>query len=150
VDIGSSYLPSDAIAAVLYAQIKRFRKIQRQRKWIWWEYHEQLGPLEEKGYFKRPVIPEFATVNGNMFYITLENRVQRDALLDHLNREGIKAVFHYFPLHSSPYFKEKHDGRELPNAQRFSDTILRLPFFHSLKQREIAYIVSKVSEFFNP
>jgi dTDP-4-amino-4,6-dideoxygalactose transaminase len=148
VDIGSSFLPSDAMAAFLYSQIRRFRKIQRKRKWIWWEYHEQLFPLEEKGYLMRPVIPEHATVNGNMFYITLPDKARRDALLDHLNQDGIQAVFHYFPLHSSPYFTDKHDGRSLPNTDRFSDTILRLPFYHSLKKREIKYIVKKISDYF--
>jgi len=150
VDIGSSFLPSDAMAAFLYTQIKRFRKIQRRRKWIWWEYHEQLAPLEERSFVKRPVIPEYATVNGNMFFITLPGLSQRDAMLDHLNKAGIHAVFHYFPLHSSPYFKDKYDGPELPNTQRFSDTILRLPFYHSLKKREIEYIVNKISDFFYP
>ena len=150
IDIGSSFLPSDVIAALLYTQIKRFRKIQRRRKWIWWEYHEQLAPLEERGSLKRPVIPEHATVNGNMFFITLPNRSQRDALLDHLRKAGIQALFHYFPLHTSPYFKDKYNGPELPNTQRFSDTILRLPFYHSLKKREIKYIVKKISDFFTP
>ena len=149
IDIGSSFLPSDAIAALLYTQIKRFRKIQRRRKWIWWEYHEQLAPLEERGSLKRPVIPEHATVNGNMFFITLPNRSQRDALLDHLRKAGIQALFHYFPLHTSPYFKDKYNGPELPNTQRFSDTILRLPFYHSLKKREIKDIVTKIGAFVN-
>ena len=149
VDIGSSFLPSDAMAAFLYAQIKRFRKIQRQRKWIWWEYHERLLPLEEKGYLTRPFIPEHATVNGNIFYITMHDKSTRDALLDHLRNNGIQAVFHYFPLHSSPYFQDKHDGRDLPNTDRFSDTILRLPFFYSLKKRKIEYIVRKIGEFFS-
>ena len=144
IDIGSSFLPSDTIAAILYAQIKRFRKIQRQRKWIWWEYHEQLVPFEEKGYLKRPVIPEHATVNGNMFFITLPDRSQRAAMLEHLKNAGIQALSHYFPLHTSPYFKDKYDGPELPNTQRFSDTILRLPFYHNLKQREIEYIVKQI------
>jgi len=150
VDIGSSFLPSDAMAAFLYAQIKRFRKIQRQRKWIWWEYHERLLTLEEKGSLLRPAIPEHATVNGNMFYVTLQDKSTRDALLNHLRSNGIQAVFHYFPLHSSPYFKEKHDGRVLPNTDRFSDTILRLPFFYSLKRREMEYMVSTIEKFFIP
>ena len=149
IDIGSSFLPSDAIAALLYTQIKRFRKIQRRRKWIWWEYHEQLAPLEERGSLKRPVIPEHATVNGNMFFITLPDRSQRDAMLDHLKNAGIHALFHYFPLHTSPYFKDKYNGPELPNTQRFSDTILRLPFYHSLKKREIKDIVTKIGAFVN-
>lgn len=148
VDIGSSFLPSDAVAAFLYAQVKRFRKIQRRRKWIWWDYYEKLAPLEEKGWLKRPVIPDFGTVNGNLFYITVKDGPTRDALLDFLNQSGIKAVFHYLPLHSSPYFKEKHDERELPNTDRFSATILRLPFYHSLKKGDRNLIVRKIAEFF--
>lgn len=150
VDVGSSFLPSDAIAAFLYAQVRRFRKIQRQRKWIWWEYHDKLLPLEERGHLQRPHIPEYASVNGNMFYITLPDMATRDALLDHLRNKGIQAVFHYFPLHSSPCFKDKHDGRELPNTDRFSGTILRLPFFYSLKRSEMEYVVGSITNFFNP
>ncbi len=150
MDIGSSFLPSDVLAALLYAQMKQFRKIQRQRKWIWWEYHERFLNFEEKGNLLRPVIPEHATVNGNMFYVTLPDKSTRDALLDHLRNSGIQAVFHYFPLHSSPYFKDKHDGRALPNTGRFSDTILRLPFFYNLKRREMEYIVKAIEKFFNP
>ncbi|MFH1161138.1 MAG: dTDP-4-amino-4,6-dideoxygalactose transaminase [bacterium] len=148
VDIGSSFLPSDAMAAFLYAQIRQFRQIQRQRKWIWWEYHEKLASLEEKGFLKRPVIPQYATVNGNMFYVETADRSVRDALLNQLKKHGIQAVFHYFPLHASPYYQGRHDGRPLPNAQHFSDTILRLPFFYSLKPKEIDYIVRKLSEFY--
>lgn len=148
IDIGSSFLPSDALAALLYTQLRRLRKIQRRRKWIWWEYHEQLSSLEEKGYLLRPVIPEHATVNGNMFYISLPDKSTRDALLSYLNSHGIQAVIHYFPLHSSPYFIGKHDGRQLPNTDRFSDTILRLPFYYRLKTKEIAYIVKQIVEFF--
>lgn len=149
VDIGSSFLPSDAMAAFLFAQLKRFRKIQRQRKWIWWDYHDRLLPLEERGVLLRPFIPEHATVNGNMFYITLPDKSTRDALLDHLRRNGIQAVFHYLPLHSSPYFRDKHDGRDLPSTDRFSDTILRLPFFYSLNRVKRQYVVKMIEEFFH-
>jgi dTDP-4-amino-4,6-dideoxygalactose transaminase len=148
VDIGSSYLPSDAIAALLYAQLVRFRRIQRRRKWIWWEYHQMLEPLEEKGLLKRPVIPKHATVNGNMFYIVTNSRKERDALLDHLHKNGIHAVFHYFPLHDSPYFRDMHDGRDLPNTRHFSDCLLRLPFYYGLRQRQVEYVVKKIREFY--
>jgi len=148
VDIGSSFLPSDAIAAFLYAQLQRFRKIQRRRKWIWWDYYEQLARAEERGWLQRPVIPEYATVNGNLFYVTVNSPEIRDALLDHLKRAGIHAVFHYFPLHSSPYFLDKHDGRPLPNADRFSQTLIRLPLYYSLSSRKTRYVVKKLEEFF--
>jgi dTDP-4-amino-4,6-dideoxygalactose transaminase len=149
VDIGSSFLPSDAVAAFLYVQLTDFNQIQTRRKKIWWEYYNQLKPMEEKGFIKCPVIPDYATVNGNMFYLVLNDIGKRDALIDHLKKNGIQAVFHYFPLHSSPYFKDKHDGRPLPNTQKFSDCIIRLPFYNSLKPRQIRFIVEKIKQFYS-
>ncbi len=148
VDIGSSYLPSDAVAAFLYTQIQRFDQIQTRRKKVWWNYARLLKPLEEKGFLKCPVIPDFATVNGNIFYITLQSGEIRDELLKYLKTHDVSALFHYLPLHTSPYFSDKHDGRALPNTDRFSDTILRLPFYNSLTRRQQKYIVDKVSKFF--
>lgn len=148
VDIGSSFLPSDTIAAVLYAQLSRLDDIQRHRRKIWWRYYERLQPLEAKGYMKCPVVPEFATVNGNMFYIVAHTREERDRLLTDLKNHGIHAVFHYFPLHSSPYFSEKYNGRDLPNTDTFSNCLLRLPFFYKLKNAQVNFICKKISEFY--
>lgn len=148
IDVGSSFLPSDSVAALLYSQLLRFDKIQHNRKKIWWSYDELLKPLEECGHLKRPVIPEFSTVNGSSFYITVESGLIRDKLLDYLKKHGIGAVFHYLPLHSSPCFIDKHDGRALPNTDRFSSTILRLPFYYSLKKSQIKYIVDRITGFF--
>jgi dTDP-4-amino-4,6-dideoxygalactose transaminase len=148
VDIGSSFLPSDSIAAFLYTQLLSFDRIQERRKKNWWIYYELLKPLEEQGYIKRPVIPDFATVNGNLFYITVESGETRDKLLGYLKQHDISSVFHYLPLHSSPYFIEKHDGRALPNTDRFSATILRLPFYYTLKKSQIKFIVKTITEFF--
>jgi len=105
---------------------------------------------KEQGFIKRPVIPPYATVNGNMYYLLVNSAGERDNLLEHLKKNGINAVFHYLPLHSSLYFKDKHDGRELPNTQKFSDRIVRLPFFYELKKRQIRYIISKITEFYFP
>jgi dTDP-4-amino-4,6-dideoxygalactose transaminase len=148
VDIGSSYLPSDAVAAFLYTQLLRFDRIQSCRKKIWWNYYESLGLAEEKGCLKRPAIPEFASVNGNIFYITLQSSVVRDELMTYLRMQGISAYFHYLPLHSSPYFAGKHDGRELPNTDRFSSTILRLPFYNSLSKSQVKFVVRKINDYF--
>jgi len=148
VDIGSSYLPPDLVAAMLYPQVAGFQRIQSVRKRLWWNYYNLLKPLEEQGFLKCPVVPGYATVNGNMFYITLESRESRDGLMAYLKKEGVTALFHYLPLHSSPYFAEKHDGRRLPNADRFSATILRLPFYNSLQKSGVKYIVSRVRKFF--
>ena len=148
VDIGSSFLPSDAVSAFLYTQLLLFDRIQKRRKKIWWSYYELLKPFEESGYLKCPVIPDFATVNGNIFYITVKSGETRDKLLTFLKTQGISALFHYLPLHSSACFIDRHDGRELPNTDRFSATILRLPFYNSLKKRQVKYVVSRINEFF--
>jgi len=148
VDIGSSYLPSDAVAAMLFSQILRFDKIQSDRKKVWWNYFELLAPLEQNGYLKRPIIPPYATVNGNIFYITVKSEETRDNLITFLKMHDISALFHYLPLHSSPYFVDKHDGRSLPNTDRFSNCILRLPFYNRLTRNEIRFVVSKIRLFF--
>ncbi|MFZ4520175.1 MAG: dTDP-4-amino-4,6-dideoxygalactose transaminase [Bacteroidales bacterium] len=147
VDIGSSYLPSDSVAAFLFTQISRFDRIQSKRKKVWWNYYEALHSLEESGRLKRPVVPDYATVNGNIFYITLQTPETRDKLMAFLKARGINALFHYLPLHSSPYFIDKHDGRELPNTDMFSSCILRLPFYNSLKKSQINYIVKSIGKF---
>jgi dTDP-4-amino-4,6-dideoxygalactose transaminase len=104
--------------------------------------------LEGTGYLKRPVIPVYATVNGNMYFVETTGSGERDRLITHLRKHGISAVFHYPPLHSSPYFKPLHDGRELPNTDHFSASILRLPFFYALKQSQIRRIVDTISHFY--
>ena len=148
VDIGSSFLPSDSVAAFLFTQIMQFDKIQTRRKKVWQNYHALLKPLELKGYLKCPVVPDFATVNGNLFYITVPSGETRDNLIAFLRTQGISALFHYQPLHSSQYFIDKHDGRVLPNTDRFASTILRLPFYNSLRKRGVAQVAGKINEYF--
>ena len=148
VDIGSSFLPSDVTAALLYTQLCRVNAIQNRRKKIWWNYYEQLKPLVEKGYLKCPVIPDGATVSGNLFYITTRSLDERNGLLDHLKNNGIQAVFHYFPLHSSPCFKEKYHGQPLPNTDHFSQCLLRLPLFYGLKAKQIRDVVRVIEKYY--
>lgn len=148
VDMGSSFLPSDAIASFLYLQLQMLEKIQRKRISHWNRYDQLLKPLENKGLLKLPVIPSYATVNGNMYYFLMPSHEERDKMLGYLRSQGIQAVFHYLPLHSSPYFKDKHDGRDLPNTNRFADCIVRLPFFYSLKGKQIRYIADKIFDYF--
>jgi dTDP-4-amino-4,6-dideoxygalactose transaminase len=148
VDLGSSYLPADAVAAFLYTQLVNFDRIQSARKKVWWNYYELLKPLEDQGLIKLPVVPSFASVNGNIFFVTVKTGDTRDQLIAFLKSRGISAVFHYLPLHTSPYFTGKHDGRELPNTNRFSETILRLPFYNALKKSGIRYIASQIHAFF--
>ncbi len=137
VDLGSSFLPSDMTAAFLYSQLQEMETIQQKRIAIWERYDECLKPLKSEGKIYYPDVPDYATKNGNMFYFTVANRKKRDKILSKLTKKGILAVFHYLPLHESKFFKDKHDGRELPNTQIFSDTIIRLPFFVDLAEREV-------------
>ena len=148
VDLGSSFLPSDALAAFLYTQLEMLERIQERRKNAWNLYHESLQSLALKGYLKRPVVPEYATVNGNMYFIRVSGLEERDNLIAHLRKQGINAVFHYPPLHSSPYFKPLHDGRSLPNTDSFSGSIVRLPFFNALSRSQVRYIVDTIARYY--
>jgi dTDP-4-amino-4,6-dideoxygalactose transaminase len=148
VDVGSSFLMSDALASFLLVQLKNLDKIQKRRIENWRRYRQLLAPLEEQGKLKLPEIPEYATVNGNMFYFLVKDEGERDRLIDHLRSKGIQAVFHYLPLHSSPFFSGKHDGRPLPNTTKTSSCIVRLPFFYSLTKGQIRYIAEAVTAFF--
>jgi len=149
VDIGSSFLPADITAAFLYAQLENLEDIQQKRKKNWEHYHEGLKPLEEKGVLRLPYIPGFATNNAHMFYIILRSGEERDQLLKFLNENGINAVFHYLSLHKSPFYHDKHDGRELSRCDFYSDCLIRLPFYYELSSEQIDFIINKVNEFFS-
>jgi dTDP-4-amino-4,6-dideoxygalactose transaminase len=148
VDIGSSFLPSDIIAAFLYAQIENLDTVQIRRKEVWNNYNEGLKILEAKGFIGLPKMPSYATNNAHMFYIECKDLTERMALIRHVKENDIGAVFHYLSLHKSPYYHEKHDGRELPNADRFTDSLLRLPFYFELTQSDQLKIVSAISGFY--
>ncbi len=148
VDIGSSFLPSEVISAILYAQLMELKKIQKRRREIWYRYNTQLQPLAQDGKVGLPVLPSYATVNGHIFYLTTQNLDERDRLIRHLAKKRIHAIFHYIPLHSSPYFRDKHDGRDLPFAQRYSDTVIRLPFFFELNDHQVDFVTETVSRFY--
>lgn len=147
-DIGSSFLPSEIISAFLYAQIENMTEIQNRRKVLWNYYYANLKILEEKGQLKLPIIPEYATNNGHMFYLILESLEQRAKFISHLKKKNILSVFHYISLHESDFYKNKHDGRCLPNADKFSDTLVRLPLFYELTDNEINKIIMVIKDFF--
>lgn len=146
VDIGSSFLPSEVTAAFLYAQLEHLDAIQDRRCKIWEKYHNLLEQ-KAKGSFKLPYIPEYATNNAHMFYIVCATADQRNALIDHLKQNGVLAVFHYLSLHKSPYYQKKHTGDTLKNADRYSDTLIRLPFYNDLADNEVEEIVDLISKF---
>jgi dTDP-4-amino-4,6-dideoxygalactose transaminase len=133
VDIGSSFLPSEIIAAFLWAQIENIEMIQNKRKFLYDCYQNNLKDSS----IKLPLIPHYATNNGHMFYIITKNIDERDNLIKRLKERGYHAVFHYISLHTSKYYLDKHDDRELRNSDRFSDCLLRLPMFFELKEEDI-------------
>lgn len=148
VDTGSSFLPSEIIAAFLMAQLEQLEEIQKRRKSIWETYYSGLVELENKGFCKLPVLPDYATNNAHMFYLVCNNIEQRSQLLAHLKQNGILAVFHYQSLHASPYYKDKYTGEPLPNSDRFSDTLVRLPLFYELKNDELDTIIKTIVGFY--
>ena len=144
VDTGSSFLPSEVIAAFLWAQLENLDEIQNRRKEIWQMYYDGLKPLAAKGLFKLPEIPDFATNNGHMFYLVCHSLNDRTKLISLLKENDILAVFHYLSLHSSEFYCSKHDGRELINCDMFADCLVRLPLYFELTNHEVEKIVSVI------
>lgn len=148
VDIGSSYLPSDLTAAFLLAQLEKIQQIQEKRVRIWNIYYERLKELESASCFSLLKTPDYATNNAHLFSIICRSLDERQSLIAFLKDHGISAVFHYLPLHQSPYYQSYHDGRELPNAERYSNCLLRLPLHCNLSEEDVEYIVDRIYQFF--
>lgn len=146
VDMGSSYLPSEIVAAFLWAQLENLQDIQDKRLKIWNRYYEGLKGFAAANNIKLPLIPEYSTNNAHMFYLVCESLEQRSSIISYLKSKGILSVFHYLSLHSSPFYKDKHDGRVLPECDKYSDTLVRLPFYYELDDENIETIVKAVIE----
>jgi dTDP-4-amino-4,6-dideoxygalactose transaminase len=134
-DIGSSLLPSDLTAAFLWAQLEHAEHITRDRLAIWDRYHAMLAPLEQRGWLRRPIVPDHCGHNGHLYYVLLPQRVERSAVLEALRQQNIQAVFHYVPLHSSP--AGMRFGRTHGDLQRTTDLsgrLIRLPFWIGLDE----------------
>jgi dTDP-4-amino-4,6-dideoxygalactose transaminase len=148
VDIGSSFLPSDIIAAYLFAQLENLDTIQQKRKSIWNYYYEGLKSLEEKNLVKLPFIPNYGTNNAHMFYIICKSLEERTSLLKHLKDNGVSAVFHYLSLHKSEYFSNKYEGNDLKKSDTFTDCLIRLPFYFELETKEQDIVIEKIKNFY--
>ena len=144
VDLGSSYVNSELNAAYLVAQLEQSSTWLGERKNQWNYYFEQLSFLEEKGILL-PQIPDFANHNAHIFYLVLNSTEELQALKFHLSEQGIDALTHYRCLHKSSYFKDKYEGKELKNAEKFESRLLRLPL-HSDVPME--YVTSRIIDFF--
>lgn len=150
VDIGSSFLPSDIIAAFLYAQLECLGDIQSRRLDIWKQYNLELQELQSKALVKLPIVPEHSGNNAHMFYLICSGADERNRLIQFLKQFQINAVFHYLSLHKSPYYIDKNDNSEaLIYADLYSDCLVRLPFSIDLESEQISYVCEKISDFFN-
>ena len=149
IDLGSSYLQSELNCAYLYAQIENPDIISNDRLQSWNTYYELLTPLKEKGCIDLPVVPEGCVHNAHMFYINTKDLEERSKLIVFLKENGIGAVFHYIPLHSSPagqQFGRFHSEDKYTTKE--SERLLRLPMYYGLEKKDIEYVVSKIKEFY--
>lgn len=149
VDIGSSFLPSDIIAAFLYAQLENIEKIQKKRMSIWTRYYDGLKSLENSKKVILPKIPDYATNNAHIFYLICNSENERTKLIEHLKADDILAVFHYLSLHKSPFYKAINDNKELIQADFYTNRLVRLPLFYDLSARQQNRIINSIRRFYN-
>lgn len=147
VDKGSSFLPSDIIAAFLWAQLENIQDIQNKRVTLWQRYYDALLPLVSHG-VQLPHVPAFVSKNGHMFYLVCRSLAERTALIEELKSQGINPVFHYLSLHTSPFYADKHDGRSLPWSDHYTDCLIRLPLYYELSMDQISRITDAILTFY--
>jgi dTDP-4-amino-4,6-dideoxygalactose transaminase len=128
--------------------LENLEDIQNRRKAIWNYYYKELQYLANTGQIVLPHIPNFASNNAHMFYIVCKNLDERQGLISALKENSILSVFHYLSLHKSPYYSNKHDGRDLPNSDFYSDNLLRLPMYYELTETDLALITKTISKFY--
>ncbi|HQR49290.1 MAG TPA: dTDP-4-amino-4,6-dideoxygalactose transaminase, partial [Steroidobacteraceae bacterium] len=149
VDVGSSYVPSDLLAAFLYAQLEHMEAITAKRRAVFERYMRELSPLAERGLVRLPVVPAQCSTNYHMFYLLTAGIEERTALIEHLKRAGIQSVFHYVPLHTSPVGRSL-GGREgmLPVTEDASARLLRLPLYCDMTATEVGEVIVEIYRFF--
>lgn len=148
-EYGSSYLPSDILAAYLYAQLLDSDKIQNFRMNIWNRYFDAFKSLEQEGKIILPVIPENCVHNAHMFFLICRSLEERSELISYLKKNEITAVFHYIPLHSSPAGLKfgRFDGKDEITTE-YSSRLVRLPLYYGLTDKDQSTVIEKVKEFF--
>lgn len=146
VDIGSSFLPSELIAAFLWAQMEEADAITARRLGIWDTYHQWLAPLEKRGLARRPIVPSECKHNAHMYYLLLQDLEKRTAFIEKLREQGIGAVFHYVPLDTAPMGrKHGRPGGDLTNTHALSESLVRLPMWLGLEDALIDVIQEAIA-----
>ncbi|MBV6450540.1 MAG: dTDP-4-amino-4,6-dideoxygalactose transaminase [Anaerolineales bacterium] len=148
VNLGSSYLPSEILAAHLLAQLEKREEIQSARKKIWETYYKELADWAEENHVQMPFVPAHCEQTYHMFYMLFPSLEARTAAIAHLKARGIQAVFHYLPLHLSP-MGEKFGGKvgDCPVTEQISDQLLRLPFYTNMTDEEQRTVIAALKEF---
>lgn len=148
-DYGSSYLPSDLNAAYLWAQLEVYQQVADDRMHSYHDYDEGLRPLAERGLIEQPFVPDECTHNAHMYYLKVRDLDQRTALIQYLKEQGVMAVFHYIPLHSSPAGRRfgTFFGDDVYTTKE-SERLLRLPMYYGLTEEDRSYIINAVYSFF--
>ncbi len=146
VDLGSSHLPADILAAFLFAQLENREQIQSRRARIWSYYFEHLQDWAKDHNVKLPIVPSYCEQSYHMFYMLMPSQRERQALIEHLKSRGILSVFHYLPLHLSEMGR-RFGGKEgqCPVTEDISDRLVRLPFYNDLSESEQAFVVNEIA-----
>ncbi|WP_294593298.1 dTDP-4-amino-4,6-dideoxygalactose transaminase [uncultured Bacteroides sp.] len=148
-DTGSSFLPSEVIAAFLWAQLENLDMIQHKRKELWNYYFNGLQALSKEGFFRLPQISKYATNNAHMFYIVCRSLDERSVLIKYLKDHSVSAVFHYLSLHKSDYYKTNYvEIPDLPQCDLYADCLVRLPMFYELQSEDVEIVVKLISTFY--
>ncbi|MBN1994183.1 MAG: dTDP-4-amino-4,6-dideoxygalactose transaminase [Anaerolineae bacterium] len=155
VDLGSSYVISDLLAALLYAQLQRVNELTQARQKVWWRYYQQMADLETAGLIIRPGLDPQTEHNGHIYAFRVAGEAneaarRRNALLDYLKSRGVGATFHFIPLHSSPYGQERLGYKEgdFPITERVSASLVRLPLYPELSSEQVDYVLEVLNDGF--
>ena len=148
-NVGSSWLPSEINAAFLFAQLEKAEEINNDRLRTWDRYYHNLKSMEEKGHIELPKVPLECRHNGHMFYMKMKGLDERTRMIDHLKKNGICAVFHYVPLHSSPIGPRfsRFCGEDRFTTME-SERLIRLPLYYNISSNDIDSVCKKVGSFF--
>jgi dTDP-4-amino-4,6-dideoxygalactose transaminase len=143
VDLGSSFLPSDILAAFLWAQFEQFEDIATRRHALWRRYHEAFADLEEAGLVRRPLVPRETTPNAHCYFLLLTDLERRARFIEALRRDGVNSVFHYVPLHSSPAGRKfGRSSGAMSVTDSVSDRLTRLPLWIGLEAQQ-DYVIER-------
>lgn len=149
VDTGSSFLPSELNAALLFSQLEKIEEIQKKRLHIWNTYYKGLKSLDEENLVHIQKIPKYATNNAHMFYMVCNTPEERTQLIEYLKKDGIHAVFHYLSLHKSKYAQEHDlDKANLPMSDYYTERLVRLPMYYSMSDEDVNRVIALILNFF--